>query len=219
MPEILTVGDRFSQPVPGTVVAVFECDGVITGFEVKLDGAPEGETWLVPPDGLGVSFAAEEGDRPAEQEWGDGTRGQGSPTDLARTQSKATSPETGTGRRHQMDELIQRFSPDRLRLSGKFYAILGCLLGGQKWTEPSYDEIAVSEDGHVFGALPDGHSVHLAVVSDLEDNLRGVADTVGLTASERIRLATIISDNVTVHGDNFDPFEILGVSRPDPSLN
>ena len=64
MQKILTVGQRFSLPVPGTVVAVFECDGVTTGFEVRLDGAPEGETWLVPPDGLGVSFAAGEGDCP-----------------------------------------------------------------------------------------------------------------------------------------------------------
>ena len=118
-----------------------------------------------------------------------------------------------------MDELIQRFSPDRLQVSGKFHAILGRLLGGQTWTEPSYVEIAVSEDGFVFGAMPDGHSVLLGGVSALSDNLRGVVDTLELTTSERIRVATIIESNVTVHGDNFDPFEILGVSRPDPSLN
>jgi hypothetical protein len=118
-----------------------------------------------------------------------------------------------------MDELIERFSPDRLKVSGKLHAILGCLLGGQRWTEPFYAEIAVSIDGGVFGGLPDGHSVFLAVVSDLAENLRGVANAVGLTAPERVRLATIIEANVTVHGDNFDPFEVLGVSRPDPRLN
>jgi len=51
-----------------------------------------------------------------------------------------------------MDELIDRFSPDRLRVSGMFHAILGRLLGGRTWTEPSYAEISISIDGYVFGA-------------------------------------------------------------------
>jgi len=118
-----------------------------------------------------------------------------------------------------MDELIERFSPDRLNVSGKLYAILGCLLGGQRWTEPWYAEIAVTSDGHIIGALPDGHSEYLAVVSDLEENLRGVVDAVGLTASERLRLAGIIESNITVHEHSFDPYETLGVTRPDPQMN
>ncbi len=118
-----------------------------------------------------------------------------------------------------MDELIDRFSPDRLRVSGVFHAILACLLGRQRWTDPSYDEIAITTDGHVLGALPDGHSVYLCLASDLTENLRGVADAVGLTESEKLRLAALISDNVTVHGDSFDPYDALGVSPPDPSLN
>lgn len=117
-----------------------------------------------------------------------------------------------------MNELIERLSPDRLQVSGKLHAILGGLLG-QRWTEPWYTEIAVTSDGHVIGALPDGRSEYLAVVSDLENNLRGVADTVGLTASERLRLAEIIEANVTVHEDSFDPYETLGVTRPDPLMN
>ena len=117
-----------------------------------------------------------------------------------------------------MDELIERFSPDRLRVSGRLHAILGGLLG-QKWTEPWYIEIAVTSDGHVIGALPDGHSQYLAVVSDLETNLRGVVDTLGLTAPERLRLAGIIEANVTVHEASFDPYETLGVTRPDPLMN
>jgi hypothetical protein len=118
-----------------------------------------------------------------------------------------------------MDELIRRFSPDRLTVSGKLYAILACLLGGQRWTEPSYDEISVSTDGFVFGALPDGHSVLLAELSSLEENLRGVVDAVGLTEAEKVRLAGIIESNVTDHGDRFDAFEVLGVDRPDPRAN
>ena len=118
-----------------------------------------------------------------------------------------------------MDELIERFSPDNLNVSGKFYAILGCILGGQTWTDPSYVEIAVSTDGFVFGAQPDGHSVFLAGQSALEENLRGVVDAVGLTEAERIRLASIIEANVTDHGDRFDAYEVLGVTPPDPRLN
>lgn len=117
-----------------------------------------------------------------------------------------------------MDELIERFSPDKLRVSGKLHAILGGLLG-QQWTEPWYAEISVTSDGHVIGALPDGHSEYLAVVSDLENNLRGVVDTLGLTKSERLRLAEIIDLNVTVHEGSFDPYETLGVTRPDPLMN
>lgn len=117
-----------------------------------------------------------------------------------------------------MDGLIQRFSPDRLNVSGKMHAILGVLLG-QRWTEPWYAGIAVTSDGHVIGTLPNGHSEYLAVVSDLEENLRGVVETVGLTASERLRLAAIIESNVEVHGESFDPYETLGVTRPDPRLN
>jgi hypothetical protein len=118
-----------------------------------------------------------------------------------------------------MDKSIGRFSPDRLRVSGMFHAILGCLLGRQRWTEPSYDETAVTTDGHVLGALPDGHSVYLCLASDLKDNLRGVVDAVGLTDREKVRPATIICDRVTVHGGAFDPFDALGVNPPDPSLN
>jgi len=118
-----------------------------------------------------------------------------------------------------MDDLIERFSPDRLNVSGRLYAILGCLLGGQRWTEPWYEEIAVTSDGHVIGALPDGHGEYLAVVSDLEENLRGVVDAVGLTRDERLRLAEIIEANITVHENSFDVFETLGVTRPDPRMN
>jgi len=54
MHEILTVGQRFSQPVPGTVIAVLGRAGVVTGYEVRLDGSrPEdGETWLVPVEAI-----------------------------------------------------------------------------------------------------------------------------------------------------------------------
>ena len=118
-----------------------------------------------------------------------------------------------------MDELVERFSPDRLKVSGKFYAILARLLGGQQWTDPSYAEIAITSDGHIIGALADGHDVYLGLVSDLVDNLRGVVDVVGLTEQEKVKLATIISLNITVHGDSLDVFDALDVSRPDPGLN
>jgi len=117
-----------------------------------------------------------------------------------------------------MDELIDRFSPDRLNVSGKLYAVLGALLG-RRWTEPWYEEIAVTSDGHVLGALPDGRSEYLAVVSDLEENLRGVVDAVGLTSAERLRLAEIIESHLTVHENSFDVYETLGVIRPDPLMN
>jgi len=67
--------------------------------------------------------------------------------------------------------------------------------------------------------MPDGHSVFLAELSSLEENLRGVVEAVGLTPAERAHLASIIEANVTDHGDEFDAFEVLGVRRPDPRLN
>jgi len=52
MASPLRVGDRFSAPYPGTVIAVLGTGGQVDGYEVRLDGAPEGETWLVPADAL-----------------------------------------------------------------------------------------------------------------------------------------------------------------------
>ena len=57
MGNILKVGHRFTQPVPGTVIAVLDRGGVVTGYEVRLDGAPDGETWLVPLDALETDVA------------------------------------------------------------------------------------------------------------------------------------------------------------------
>jgi hypothetical protein len=53
MASPLRVGDRFSAPYPGTVIAVLGSGGAVSGYEVRLDGAPEGETWLVPVEALG----------------------------------------------------------------------------------------------------------------------------------------------------------------------
>lgn len=61
MTEVLKVGDRFSTPSPGTVISLRERDGVVSCYEVRLDGAPEHETWLVPVDAIVPLGPAEEG--------------------------------------------------------------------------------------------------------------------------------------------------------------
>lgn len=60
MTTVLKVGDRFSTPCPGTVVSLRETDGTVSCYEVRLDGAAEGETWLVPVDAIVPLGPAEE---------------------------------------------------------------------------------------------------------------------------------------------------------------
>ena len=46
--------------------------------------------------------------------------------------------------------LVRKLDPSRLRVSHKFHAILGCLLG-QEWTTPLLTALCVTRDGHVLG--------------------------------------------------------------------
>lgn len=61
MSKPMSVGDRFSTPWPGTVISLLEKDGVVSCYGVRLDGAPEHETWLVPVDAIVPLGPAEEG--------------------------------------------------------------------------------------------------------------------------------------------------------------
>ena len=67
MHGILTVGQRFTRPVPGTVIAVLGRAGVVTGYEVRLDDAPPGETWLAPLEALEPDTASP-GNTPSQRE-------------------------------------------------------------------------------------------------------------------------------------------------------
>ncbi|MEI6500298.1 MAG: hypothetical protein WCP21_04640 [Armatimonadota bacterium] len=61
MTTVLKVGDRFPTPWPGTVISLQETDGIVSCYEVRLDEAPEGETWLVPVAAVVPLGPAEEG--------------------------------------------------------------------------------------------------------------------------------------------------------------
>jgi hypothetical protein len=81
--------------------------------------------------------------------------------------------------------LIENLRPERLRVSPKFHAILGCLLG-QDWTKPKLAGLTITTDGHVLGMVDGdiGFNEYLGVWGDLDRNLRGVCLCVGASQPE-----------------------------------
>lgn len=111
----------------------------------------------------------------------------------------------------ELDELTGKFCPERLNVSGMFTALLARMLGGFRWTNPSIAEIILTADNCVMARREGdiGANEFIGSLDDLKRNLRGVVDVVGLNPEERIRLAFIIGQNVTVGRANFDPFEVI----------
>ena len=118
-----------------------------------------------------------------------------------------------------MHELIARFAPGRLHTLPMFHAIPARLLGGFRWTNPYYLEVAVNADGDVVGLFPGGEVARFCPVAELEHNLWDAVNAVGLTEEEKGRIATLITTNIVVPGGHLDAFETLGVSPPNPLLN
>jgi len=111
------------------------------------------------------------------------------------------------------DNLFDKLCPnDKLKCSGKMTAILGCICG-QSWTDPQLRHLYVTSDGIVLGEQVGdcGANDWLGDVSDLTRNLKGVADYVGLTSDERIRLAALAGHAVTVYGTPIPWTEVLGL--------
>lgn len=115
------------------------------------------------------------------------------------------------------EELVEAFSPDKLRVSPKFSAILCYLLGGDEWTTPSLVSLATTSDGYLMGRDNgdrgfDTGGVFLGAVSDLNANLAGVADVLELTVEERGCVAAIMAQHLNMDNwGNWNPWAALGV--------
>lgn len=98
--------------------------------------------------------------------------------------SKATQV---TKREQIKKSLIHKLHPSRLRVSGKFCALLGCLLD-QKWTEPTIPSILITSDGFLLGHKDGGYNEFIGDASDLIRNINDVCDVVEATDDERAYL-------------------------------
>lgn len=79
----------------------------------------------------------------------------------------------------------------RVRVSGKFAAILACMVG-EEWTTPALSSLTCTSDGFLLGCRKGdmGYNDFLGSVDDLERNVRGVSEVAGLTARQ---LETLLS--------------------------
>jgi len=95
---------------------------------------------------------------------------------------------------HQLRlRLIEKLRPTKIHTSGKFAAILGCLLG-EAWTSPQLMELYVTIDGHILARAEGdiGANEFIGAKEDLIANLIGVADVAGLTPEERRALLDLV---------------------------
>lgn len=118
-----------------------------------------------------------------------------------------------------MDDLIAKFAPPRLQTDPRFHAVLACLLGGYHWTKPYCVKVIITGEGEFVGLRPGGEMDCFGPVSDLTRNLRQLVDQMGLTKTERYRLAGLISRNIVVEAGEFNAFAVLGLAPPDPRVN
>lgn len=88
------------------------------------------------------------------------------------------------------ERVIEKLHPSRLRVSGKFHAILSCLLGQSGWTNPELAGVTVTSDGFLLGMQQGdiGYNEFIGSKADLDRNLDGVAKAAGLTKQERAYL-------------------------------
>jgi len=72
-----------------------------------------------------------------------------------------------------------------VKVSEKFQAILGCILGSD-WTTPRLVELVITPDGHLLGRC-DGQASFEAFLGDAADlirNIHGIAPVAGLDGDE-----------------------------------
>lgn len=92
--------------------------------------------------------------------------------------------------------LIAKLRPERLRVSPKYHAILGCLLG-QEWTTPTLTALCITSDGHVLGEREGdvGFNLYLGDAADLERNLRGVCRAAAASETETGYLLRLVDEH------------------------
>jgi hypothetical protein len=83
--------------------------------------------------------------------------------------------------------LAAKLSPAKVRVSPMFHAILACLLGQTGWSRPELAAVTVTNDGFLLGMAEGdvGFNHFLGAKADLDDNLSGLADAMGLTPKEK----------------------------------
>jgi hypothetical protein len=90
--------------------------------------------------------------------------------------------------------LRKKLSPDNVRVSPMFHAVLACLLGAEGWARPNLAALTVTSDGFLLGMVEGdiGHNCFIGPVSTLEKNIRGVAEVVGLTDRQTKHLLSLV---------------------------
>jgi len=97
---------------------------------------------------------------------------------------------------------VEKLAPDYLRTSPKMTAILGALTG-ERWTEPRMIRIYITSDRFALGEHEGevGANYFIGAASDLERNINGVCNAVGLTPTERVEFARTAMKHIEAHGN------------------
>lgn len=78
-------------------------------------------------------------------------------------------------------DIVAKLNPGVLRVSPKFCAMLAFILDQDGWTSPTIESLTITSDGILLTDM--GNSI-IGSADDLERNLRGVAECVGLTKAQ-----------------------------------
>jgi len=92
--------------------------------------------------------------------------------------------------------LSDKFHPDVFKTSAKMTAVLAFILG-EEWTEPTIMSMIVTSDYYVFINMG---TEFFADFSDLQRNLKGCADAVGLDRQERQLLESLANWKISFSG-------------------
>ena len=97
-----------------------------------------------------------------------------------------------------MDDLIEKLSPDKIKCSGRFTAMLAFILGEHEWSDPEITGMVVTSDGMLLveSTRDPFANEFIGDVADLWKNLRGVAKAAGLTAHETKTFLTLAQQKV-----------------------
>jgi len=81
------------------------------------------------------------------------------------------------------ETVADKLHPTRVRVSGKFTALLGFLLD-EEWTAPPITALTITSDGILLDSSSGLANDIIGDVGDLERNIKGVAKVAELTPAE-----------------------------------
>lgn len=110
----------------------------------------------------------------------------------------------------EQEAVVEKFSPSKLKVSGKFTAILACLLGGEEWTNPPIAELCITADNFLMARMEGdiGFNDFVGSGDDLARNICGVIETVGLNEEEKKIFGNLAAQNIQVWND-FDVYQVV----------